>query len=122
LSVSSFRYFLGSRDQGLGTNVIHIIRHFNHTLTHFFFFQLSEFQAKITATLGEETGDIPNPSRLCSYLFGLCQKFSSFYAAHNIKNEPDPVKQKTLLEFVKAFSVVLGRGLELLGIPHLERM
>jgi len=85
--------------------------------------QLSEFQSVIERTVHPTKGP-SNPSTLCTYLFDLCQAYSSWYAqkTNSVKHAPDANTQLTRMQFCDAVGVVLGRGLTLLGIPLLEKM
>jgi len=83
--------------------------------------ELSQFQNAVLKVVNQK---VPNPSSLCSYLFHLSQTFSSWYdkPEHNIRRCQDPNLQLTYLHLVKAFSLVIGQGLQLLGIPPLDKM
>lgn len=71
------------------------------------------------------------PSGLCTYLFHLAQQFNLFYAKHSILgtakeiSNSDTLTPDTLtlrLAVTQATSVLLMRGLYLLGIETLEQM
>jgi len=83
--------------------------------------KLADFQHQVERTV-KQKNNLSNPSILCNYLFDLCQSYSSWYANCIIKHQEDENFKLTLLKFVEAFSKVLGRGLELLGVPLLKRM
>ncbi|MDR2806788.1 MAG: arginine--tRNA ligase [Puniceicoccales bacterium] len=61
------------------------------------------------------------PHYLCTYLFGLASKFSSFYNANRIFGEGREVFEKRLL-LCRFVLYVLETGLHLLGIKTLEKM
>ncbi len=61
------------------------------------------------------------PSILCSYLFDLCKKFNRFYENCPIKNAADHEKFARLA-IVAMTQKVLEKGLQLLGIPAVEKM
>ncbi|PIR59648.1 MAG: arginine--tRNA ligase, partial [Candidatus Pacebacteria bacterium CG10_big_fil_rev_8_21_14_0_10_45_6] len=65
------------------------------------------------------------PHQLCTYLFGLAQRFSRFYEACPIISKTDttftPLQQRRLL-LVAAVARVLRDGMTLLGMPVVEQM
>ena len=61
-----------------------------------------------------------SPHYLCTYLFELAQLFNSFYNKYPILNS-SPERQFRL-DLVEAVSIVLKKGLNLLGISTLEKM
>ena len=65
-----------------------------------------------------------NPNILCNYLYNLAKLFSSWYefSDNNIKNCRDENLKVTRLKFVTAISVILKKGMELLGIETLDKM
>lgn len=65
--------------------------------------------------------DLMEPHRLCAYLFGVAQRFSSFYdAAPVLKAEADI--RGSRLALCRRTVQVLERGLAVLGIPTPRRM
>ncbi len=72
-----------------------------------------------------------SPHLLCGFLFDLAQKFNLFYNKHSILN-PDNIQQiadgnnqpttQFRLALTEATSIILARGLYLLGIETVERM
>jgi len=75
--------------------------------------QLSEAIAEVEAEL--------LPNRLCQYLFELSQKFNQFYDACPVLNAPEPARASRLA-LCDLTARTLQLGLDLLGIPVLERM
>jgi arginyl-tRNA synthetase len=64
-----------------------------------------------------------NPAPLCTYLYDLCRHFSSWYeAAPFLHKETNLRTLSARLQFVRATGLVLKKGLELLGIPALDKM
>jgi arginyl-tRNA synthetase len=61
------------------------------------------------------------PNRLCQYLFELSQKFNQFYDRHSVLNAEEPVRTSRLI-LCDLTAKALKLGLDLLGIPVLERM
>lgn len=61
------------------------------------------------------------PHLMCTYLFELAGKFSSFYEACPILNAEEDVKQSRL-KLALLTSKTIKQGLDLLGIETLERM
>ncbi len=59
------------------------------------------------------------PQYIVSYLIEVAGAFNSFYASHKIIDSDDEAYR---LALTKAVSIVLKNGLNLLGIPVLERM
>ncbi|MGF1714128.1 arginine--tRNA ligase [Photobacterium chitinilyticum] len=62
-----------------------------------------------------------HPHVMCSYLFDLAGKFSSFYEACPILNAEEEVKQSRL-KLALLTANTIKQGLDLLGIETLERM
>lgn len=66
-----------------------------------------------------------SPHLLCTYLFGLAQRFSRFYEAcpilNNTNNTLTPRQQRQLV-VVAAVNRVLREGMTLLGMPVVEQM
>lgn len=62
------------------------------------------------------------PHRLCSYLYELATKFSTFWENAPILQAPTPELQSSRLLLAAATRRTLGIGLELLGIQPVERM
>jgi arginyl-tRNA synthetase len=61
------------------------------------------------------------PNRLCQYLFELSQKFNQFYDKHSVLNAEEPLRTSRLI-LCNLTARTLKLGLDLLGIPVLERM
>jgi arginyl-tRNA synthetase len=61
------------------------------------------------------------PNRLCQYLFELSQKFNQFYDKHSVLNAEEPIRTSRLI-LCDLTAKTLKLGLNLLGIPVLERM
>ncbi len=62
-----------------------------------------------------------DPSEVAKYLFGLSQTFSSFYDACPVSQATDDVQQFRVT-LIDATRQVLEHGLDLLGIPRVEKM
>ncbi len=62
------------------------------------------------------------PNLMANYLFELCKLYSSFWSAHSVKDAETEALKKGRLAMSKAVSVILEKGLSLLGIPVPERM
>ena len=60
-----------------------------------------------------------SPHLVCTYLYELAQTFNRFY--ENCKVEGDP-RQVLRSQLVNLYSIVMSRGLKLLGIPLVEKM
>ncbi len=69
-----------------------------------------------------DTGDKRAPNMLCNYLFDVAQSFNSFYAENSIVNASSDDLRVFRAQLTNAVSVVLRNGLDLLGIPVVERM
>jgi len=67
------------------------------------------------------TKDI-SPSYICTYLHELSGKFNTFYASSKIIDSEEPKISSLRLSITKAFLVVLGNGLNLLGIEPIKKM
>lgn len=64
-----------------------------------------------------------NPGQLCEYLSSLCREFSSWYEAlPYLTKEMNVQLLVTRLQLIDSLSLVLQKGLSLLGIPTLERI
>lgn len=61
------------------------------------------------------------PNRLCQYLFELSQKFNQFYDKHNVLHAEEPIRTSRLI-LCDLTAKTLKLGLDLLGIPVLDRM
>ncbi|RUO79922.1 arginine--tRNA ligase [Idiomarina tyrosinivorans] len=62
------------------------------------------------------------PHFLCGYLFELAGKFSSFYEACPILNNDDLAVRNSRLKLAALTANTLRQGLQLLGIPTLDKM
>jgi arginyl-tRNA synthetase len=61
------------------------------------------------------------PNRLCQYLFELSQKFNQFYDKHSVLEAEEPIRISRLI-LCNLTAKTLKLGLDLLGIPVLDRM
>ena len=61
------------------------------------------------------------PNRLCQYLFELSQKYNQFYDKHSVLQAEEPIRTSRLI-LSDLTAKTLKLGLNLLGIPVLERM
>jgi arginyl-tRNA synthetase len=61
------------------------------------------------------------PNRLCQYLFELSQKYNQFYDKHSVLQAEEPIRTSRLI-LSDLTAKTLKLGLDLLGIPVLERM
>ncbi len=61
------------------------------------------------------------PNRLCQYLFELSQKFNQFFDKHSVLQAEEPIRTSRLI-LSDLTAKTLKLGLDLLGIPVLERM
>jgi arginyl-tRNA synthetase len=69
----------------------------------------------------KQSADQYSPNTLSNYLFELAQDFNSFYHASPVLKAEEQLKNARL-KLVEAVKIVLGTGMELLGIPVLEKM
>lgn len=69
-------------------------------------------------TINNATNELA-PHLICVYLYELAQVFNRFY--ENSKVDGDP-RQDIRTQLVYLYSVVMSRGLDLLGIPIMEKM
>ncbi len=69
-----------------------------------------------------ETHNSFSPNILCSYIYGLCQKYNFFYNECAILNCPDENEKEIRLNITKAVSSVIKTCLSLLGIEAPEKM
>lgn len=79
--------------------------------------KLAQFPEVITTV-----GNKGMPHFLCGYLFELAGAFSSFYEACPILSADDEALQNSRLKLAALTARTLEQGLELLGIPTLQRM
>ena len=63
-----------------------------------------------------------SPARICNHLFTIAQALNQFYHHHPVLAADNPALAKARLALVSSTSVVLKRGLTLLGIETLEEM
>ena len=61
------------------------------------------------------------PNRLCQHLFELSQKFNQFYDKHSVLQVEEPLRTSRLV-LCDLTAKTLKLGLDLLGIPVIERM
>jgi arginyl-tRNA synthetase len=59
------------------------------------------------------------PHHVCTYLYELAQTFNRFYEHNRVLDDP---RQEIRLKLVRHYADTLKSGLELLGIPALEKM
>jgi arginyl-tRNA synthetase len=69
----------------------------------------------------KHSADNYSPNVIANYLFELAQLFNSFYQSVQVLKAGDDLKNARL-KLVEAFTIVFKSGMELLGIPVLERM
>jgi len=69
-----------------------------------------------------DAGDKRAPNILCNYLFDVAQSFNSFYAENSVVNASSGDLRVFRAQLTHAVSIVLKNGLDLLGIPVVERM
>jgi arginyl-tRNA synthetase len=62
------------------------------------------------------------PHRLCTYLYGLAVRFSSFFEQCPVLKAPDAATTRSRLALCDLTAQTLGRGLALLGIEAPKRM
>ena len=62
------------------------------------------------------------PHFICTYLFEVAQSFNTFYNKHSILDEASSDHSAFRLHLTKGTSLVLQKGLELLGIQTVEKM
>ena len=70
----------------------------------------------------DRTLDQRKPSQLTTYLVDLTRDFGQFYRECKVMNPQDPDLTQARLSLVYATRMVLGLGLDLLGIPKPEKM
>ncbi|MEO8582077.1 MAG: arginine--tRNA ligase [Patescibacteria group bacterium] len=63
-----------------------------------------------------------SPHFVCTYLFELAQTYNSFYNAVQIIKADNENEKKFRLQLTKATSLILQKGLDLLGIKTVEQM
>ncbi|MEO1510683.1 MAG: arginine--tRNA ligase [Planctomycetota bacterium] len=67
-------------------------------------------------------GDSLEPHRLCAYLYDLASAFSGFYDRCHVLNESDETIRASRLRLCDLTGRVLADGLDVLGLPTVERM
>jgi len=63
-----------------------------------------------------------SPNLICTYLFNLAQKYNSFYKSLQILNEENINTKMFRIELSSAVTIILQKGLSLLGIKTVETM
>ncbi len=63
-----------------------------------------------------------SPHHLTGYLFALSQDFNTLYQKYPVLVEPDKIKRALRLYLTSVYRKTLETGLELLGIPSVERL
>lgn len=81
---------------------------------------LAKHLLQFSTTIVEVERDLL-PNRLCQYLFELSQKFNQFYDKHSVLDAEASIRTSRLI-LCDLTAKVLKLGLDLLGIPVLERM
>ncbi len=69
-----------------------------------------------------EAGDKRAPNLVCNYLYEVAQAFNGFYSDHSIMNAENNDQKYFRASLTQSVGIVLRNGLELLGIPVVERM
>jgi arginyl-tRNA synthetase len=67
-------------------------------------------------------GQLYQPHHLVHYLFSLAQAYSNFYTNNQILKEPDEDLRIFRLNLTQATSLVIAKGLSLLGVQTVEKM
>ena len=62
------------------------------------------------------------PQMLANYLFDLSSLFHKYYAKNRVINNEDEELSKNRLVLIKAISIVINNGLEILGINCPDNM
>jgi len=62
------------------------------------------------------------PNDICTYLFELAQRFNSFYKQHQVLKAEREEDKLARLALTQATSIVIEKGLDLLGIKTVEKM
>ncbi len=70
----------------------------------------------------EDALSVYMPNLLANYLFQLAQKANEFYHSHPVMQEADESKKQFKLSLIGAISLILKKGLYLLGIDSPEEM
>lgn len=81
---------------------------------------LAKHLLQLSAVIAELERDLL-PNRLCQYLFELSQKYNQFYDKHSVLQAEEPLRTSRLI-LCDLTAKTLKLGLDLLGIPVLERM
>jgi arginyl-tRNA synthetase len=63
-----------------------------------------------------------DPSHLANYLYTLAKSFNSFYTQHSVLNAESEEKKNLRLKLSAFTSLVISKGMRLLGIEVPERM
>lgn len=69
-----------------------------------------------------EAAENSSPNLVVNFVYELAQSFNSFYTKHQILNSEDKKTQEARIALTKATSIVLEKGLKLIGINVVERM
>ncbi len=70
----------------------------------------------------QTTGELLQPHRLCTYLFGLASAFTTFYETCPVLRAASAELRRSRLELCAFTARVLSTGLGLLGIDAPDRM
>ncbi|AFY95438.1 arginine--tRNA ligase [Chamaesiphon minutus] len=81
---------------------------------------LAKHLLQLSTVIAEVERDLL-PNRLCQYLFELSQKYNQFYDKHSVLQAEEPLRTSRLM-LCDLTAKTLKLGLDLLGIPVLERM
>lgn len=70
----------------------------------------------------QSAGERMAPNLIAGFVHELAQKYNTFYAKQPILNAPDPRQKKFRLHLTQAVGQVIHNGLDLLGIPIVDKM
>jgi arginyl-tRNA synthetase len=63
-----------------------------------------------------------NPSLLTTHLFELARTYASYYHDHPVLHNEDPDLVVSRIRLAEAVRQVLACGMDLVGVPFLEKM
>jgi arginyl-tRNA synthetase len=83
--------------------------------------ELTKSMAALPETVAQAAREL-NPSLLTSHLFELARTYASYYHDHPVLHNEDPDLVVSRIRLAEAVRQVLACGMEMVGVPFLERM
>jgi arginyl-tRNA synthetase len=83
--------------------------------------ELAKSMAAFPETVAQAAREL-NPALLTTHLFELARTYASYYHDHPVLHNEDPALVVSRIRLAEAVRQVLACGMELVGVPFLEKM